>query len=136
MSKFSCFSLCNPTNKTCNWNCIYVGSTNSKPPGPIIMIDQSEILSRSQFQFITLFFGCAQLCCALYQPWQAARIWCKIFLFSYFEYCQFWLNMLMDHCLLRNITKLKNKTLVEPKKLVWSSFFFTSEIFPKREIKD
>jgi hypothetical protein len=27
------------------------------------MIDQSEILSRSQVQFITLFFGGAQLCC-------------------------------------------------------------------------
>jgi len=35
---------------------MYVGTTNSKPPGPIIMINQSEILSRSQVQFITLFF--------------------------------------------------------------------------------
>jgi hypothetical protein len=33
-----------------------MGTTNKKPPGPIIMIDQSEILSRSQVQFITLFF--------------------------------------------------------------------------------
>jgi len=32
-----------------------VATTNSKPPGPTIMIDQSEILSRSQVQFITLF---------------------------------------------------------------------------------
>jgi hypothetical protein len=33
------------------------------------MIDQSEILSRSQVQLITLFFfGGAQLCCAFYQP--------------------------------------------------------------------
>jgi hypothetical protein len=39
-----------------------MGITNSKPPGPIIMIDQSEILSRSQVQFITLFFEGAQLC--------------------------------------------------------------------------
>jgi hypothetical protein len=30
-------------------------TTNSKPPGPISMIDQSEILSRSQVQFITMF---------------------------------------------------------------------------------
>jgi hypothetical protein len=42
----------------------------------------------------------------------------KIFLFFYFEYCQIWLNMLMDHCLVRNTTKLKNKTLVQPHKLV------------------
>jgi hypothetical protein len=40
-----------------------VGTTNSKPPGPIIMIDQSEILSRNQVQFLTCFFGGAQLCC-------------------------------------------------------------------------
>jgi hypothetical protein len=47
----------------------------NKPPGPIIVIDQSEILSRSQVQFITLLGG-AQLCCAFHQPRQAARIWC------------------------------------------------------------
>jgi len=40
-----------------------VGTTTSKPPGPIIMINQSEILSYSQVPFITLFFGGA-LCCA------------------------------------------------------------------------
>jgi hypothetical protein len=57
-NKIKCLNLAvffgNPTN-SCNWYCIYVGTTNSKPPGPIIMIDQSEILSRSQVQFITLF---------------------------------------------------------------------------------
>jgi hypothetical protein len=52
---------------------MYVGTTNSKPPGQIIMIDQSEILSRSQVQFITLFFGGAQLCWAFYEPRQAAK---------------------------------------------------------------
>ncbi len=31
-----------------------MGSNTSKLPGPIIMIDQSEILSRGQVQFITL----------------------------------------------------------------------------------
>jgi hypothetical protein len=38
------------------------------------MIDQSEILNRSQVQFITLFFGGAELCCAFYQAQQAERI--------------------------------------------------------------
>jgi hypothetical protein len=38
-----------------------VGTTNSKPPGPIITIDQLKILNRSGVQFITLFFGGAQL---------------------------------------------------------------------------
>jgi hypothetical protein len=35
---------------TANW-----GTTNSKPPGPIIMMTQSETLSSSQILFITLF---------------------------------------------------------------------------------
>jgi hypothetical protein len=32
------------------------------------MINQSEILSCSHVQLITLFFGGAPLCCAFYQP--------------------------------------------------------------------
>jgi hypothetical protein len=32
-----------------------MGTTNSKPPGPIITIDESKILSCSQAQFITSF---------------------------------------------------------------------------------
>jgi len=31
----------------------------------------------------------------------------RFFLFSYFEYCQIWLNIHMDDCHLSNITKLK-----------------------------
>jgi hypothetical protein len=50
------------------------GTTKSKPPGPIIMIDQLEILSLSQVQFITLVFGGAQLRWDFHQPRQAARI--------------------------------------------------------------
>jgi hypothetical protein len=38
-----------------------------------ITIDQSKIVTRSQVQFITLFFWGAQLCCAFHQPRQAAR---------------------------------------------------------------
>jgi len=38
-----------------------LGPTASKPPGQIIIMDESEILSSSQVQFITLFFGGAQL---------------------------------------------------------------------------
>jgi hypothetical protein len=75
MSMFSFFFFGNPTNETGTANTWR--PTNSKPPGPIIVIDQSEILSRSHVQFITLFSGGAQLCCAFHQPRQAARIWCK-----------------------------------------------------------
>jgi hypothetical protein len=51
-----------------------MGTTNSKPPGPMIMINQSEILSRNQVQIMTLFSGGAQLCCAFDQPQQTAQI--------------------------------------------------------------
>jgi hypothetical protein len=76
MSKFSCFFSGNPTNKTETGTAYKWGTTNSKPPGQIIIIDQLKVLSLSQVQFITLVFGGAQLCCAFYQPRQAARIWC------------------------------------------------------------
>ncbi len=35
----------------------------------------------------------------------------KIFLLSYFEYRQHWLNILMDDCHSSKITKLKNKNM-------------------------
>ncbi len=50
-NKIKCLSLAfcfaNPTNKTVTGTAYVWGTTNSKPPGPIIMIDQSEILSCS-----------------------------------------------------------------------------------------
>jgi hypothetical protein len=59
---FSFFFGGNPTNKTETGTAYTWGTTNSnsKPPGPIIVIDQSEILSCSYVQFITLFLGGAQ----------------------------------------------------------------------------
>ncbi len=76
-NKIKCLSLAssfflffgNPTNRTVTvytWELLIANH-----------LDQSEILSCSQVQLITLFFGGAQLCCAFYQPWQAAWIWCK-----------------------------------------------------------
>ncbi len=44
---------------------------NSKPPGRIIMIDQSETGRSSEIVFITLFF--TTLCCVLYQPQQSVQ---------------------------------------------------------------
>jgi hypothetical protein len=57
MSKSCRFVFGNPTNKTETGTAYTWGITNSKPPGSIIVIGQSEILSRSQVQFITLFLG-------------------------------------------------------------------------------
>ncbi len=50
------------------------GTTNSKPPGRIIMMGPiRNTLSSSQIIFITLFSAGAQLCCALYQPRQPVK---------------------------------------------------------------
>ncbi len=73
-NKIKCLNLAvfftNPTNKT--------GTGMAYTWGLLIAnhLDQSlqlTNLSRSQVQFITLVFGAAQLCCAFYQLWQAAR---------------------------------------------------------------
>jgi len=64
MAKFSCVFLDNHTNKIEAGTTYTCGITNSKPPGPIIIINELEILSLSQVQFITLLFGGAQLCFA------------------------------------------------------------------------
>jgi len=73
-SKIKCLCLAffqaTPPEAPCTW-----GTTNNKPPGPIIMINQLEILSLSQIQFIALVFAVAQLCCTFYQPRQGGRIW-------------------------------------------------------------
>jgi hypothetical protein len=37
---------------------MYVGTTNSKPPGPIIMIDQSETDTKLGPIYYTLFWRC------------------------------------------------------------------------------
>jgi hypothetical protein len=39
----------------------------------------------------------------------------KIFLLSYFEYCQIWLNILMDDCHLRAASPNRDKTLKNTK---------------------
>ncbi len=64
-NKIKCLSLAlffvgNPTNETVTGAAYVWGILFSKPPGPFIMIDQSEILNCSYVQFITLFFGDAQ----------------------------------------------------------------------------
>ncbi len=55
-SKFCYVLFCNPTHKTETRTANRWGTTNSKPPGPIIMMRQSETLSCSWIIFITLFF--------------------------------------------------------------------------------
>ncbi len=59
--------------KLTNWQtgtANFVGTTNSKPPGPIIMFDQSETWSSSQNRFITLF-----RCTALMRLLAASAYW-------------------------------------------------------------
>jgi hypothetical protein len=61
MSKFSLFVFGNPTNKAVIETAYTWELLIAKPYGPIIMIDQSEILNRSHVQFITLFWRCTTL---------------------------------------------------------------------------
>jgi hypothetical protein len=46
-SKFSYVLFCNPINKSETGTANRWGTTNNKPPGPIIMMGQSETLSTS-----------------------------------------------------------------------------------------
>jgi hypothetical protein len=65
-SKFSYLLLFSPTPKLRQQ--IGGGSTNSKPPGPIIVMGQSETLISSQIKLITLFSPSGQRWCAFHQP--------------------------------------------------------------------
>ncbi len=73
-SKLSYVLFCSPTHKTKTRTSKRWGTTNSKPPRPIIMMGQSETVSSSQILFITLFFAGTQRCCAIYQPQQHAQL--------------------------------------------------------------
>jgi hypothetical protein len=57
-SKFSYLVSCNPTCETETGTSNRWETTNSKPPGLIIMMDQSEIQSNSQVIFVTPFCMC------------------------------------------------------------------------------
>jgi len=73
---FSCLFFCNPTHKTESGRANRWGTTNSKPPGPIIRMSQSKTLTGSQIIFITLFSAHAHRCCATYQPPQTVKLCC------------------------------------------------------------
>ncbi len=90
-SKFSYLILCNPTHISEIGIANRCGTTNSEPPGPIIMIGQSETLSSSQIIFITLFCAGAQRCFAFYGPpetlqlcWAKTIFWAKPAYFAFF----------------------------------------------------
>jgi len=83
-SKFSYLTFYNPTNKPQCWTANSWGTTNSKPHGPINMMGQSEILSRHQIIYITLFSAGVQHCCAFYQPTQSVQFcWAKPAYFNF-----------------------------------------------------
>ncbi len=73
-SKFSYFIFCNPTHETETGTANRWGTTNSKLPGPIIMMAQSETLISSQILFVTLVSAGAQSCCAFYQTPQTVQL--------------------------------------------------------------
>ncbi len=62
----SYLNFCKPTHETERGTANRWGTTNSKPPGPNIMIDQSKTGSSSRIIFITLFSSrCTALLCFL-----------------------------------------------------------------------
>jgi hypothetical protein len=64
--KFSCVLFCNLTNKTETGTSNKWGTTNSKPPGPIIMMNQSETPKQQLDHFnYTFFCRCTALLCRL-----------------------------------------------------------------------
>jgi len=73
-SKFSYVLFCDPTHKTEIRTARRGATANSKPPGPIIMMGQSETLSSRLIIFITLFSAGAQRCCACYKPLQHMQL--------------------------------------------------------------
>ncbi len=50
--------FCNPTHQTEPWTANRLGTTNSKPPGPISMMGEWVTLSSSPIICITLFSAC------------------------------------------------------------------------------
>jgi hypothetical protein len=76
-SMFSYLLFCNP-HKTEIGTAYRCRTTNSKSPGPIIMMGQSETLINSEIIFITLFSACEEPCCTFYQPQQSLQFcWAK-----------------------------------------------------------
>ncbi len=61
-SKFSYLLFCNPTYKTETGTAYRWGTSNSKPHGPIIMMDQSETVISSQIIFDTVFSAGTHFC--------------------------------------------------------------------------
>jgi hypothetical protein len=58
-------------------------------------------------------------------------------LLSYFEYCQIWLNILMDDCHLSNIIKLENKQITPWNPLIIGLVFILKELLHNtREISN
>jgi hypothetical protein len=74
-SKFSCLVFCNSTNKIDIGALNGLGTTNTKPPAPIIMMGQSETLLSSHIIFITLFSAGAHRFSAIYRPPQTVELY-------------------------------------------------------------
>jgi hypothetical protein len=80
-SKFSYLLFSNPTHRTKTGAANRWETTNSKAPGPIIMIDQSETGSSSQIILLRSSLAGVRLCCAFHQP-RETKCWAKTILLS------------------------------------------------------
>jgi hypothetical protein len=93
-SKFSYLLFCNPTHQTETGTANRWGTTSSKPPGPIIMMGESETVTRSQIIYITLF---SVVCCAFYTPPHTVQLcWAKTVFLS--QTSTFWVFFIEFYC--------------------------------------
>jgi hypothetical protein len=96
-SKFSYIGFCKPTYKTETGIANRWWTTNSKPPGPIIMMGQSETPSSSQIILITLFCAGAHRPCTFHKPPQTVQLcWAKTIFLS--QAGMVWLFFIQIYC--------------------------------------
>jgi hypothetical protein len=76
-SKFSYLFFSNPANKTETGTPNRWGTTNSKPPGPIIMMDQSETLSAVRSHLLHSFLQVHSVAAPITSY---GNLWCGIML--------------------------------------------------------
>ncbi len=92
------------------WNKSLQYSNSSVTPPAVIFLVANEIFSHNLWK--TFAKNNIKILKKISTAYYMKKVF-NSFLLSYFGYCQIWLNILMDHHHLSNITKLKNKILHE-----------------------
>jgi hypothetical protein len=78
MSKFSCFSFGNPTNKIVTRTAYTWGLLIANHLDQSLWSTNEKYWAAIRSNLVQSFLGGAQLCCTFHQSRQVARLWCKI----------------------------------------------------------